>query len=856
MIIQLPRSLRYPITIKKLLRKAEEDVPKLEPLLLYQYKTTRTEYPEYGEEVVVEVELLNQFECPVTGRLERWLVKEGQVIHSCEVDIAEIVEPCAHEMQFAGLCAQCGADMTEQDYTSFSNKSRATIQMAHDSIGLTVSQDAASRLEEETKKRLLQSRKLSLVVDLDQTIIHATVDPTVGEWMADPTCVNHDSVKDVHAFKLDEDMIGGRGTTYYVKMRPGLKDFLEKISKLYELHIYTMGTRAYAMAVKKIVDPEGKIFGERVLSRDESGSMTQKSLHRLFPVDTKMVVIIDDRGDVWKWCENLVKVKPYDFFVGIGDINSSFLPKRQEFPTGPPVNPTPTPAITETSAIEQIETTEEDAAAENIPPEELTTESTSTSSSGAQLSTLEQLVTMGAGDDQNLLNVQSEELDKAITAQKEARPLAKKQELQDKLDDKAAEIAATTESTDGQNGHDMTPSEASRQRHSVLHDNDIELTALTRNLTDVHSVFYEEYEKNRRGRRDRVAQLKRPRVDKKPVSEDALDLNAVPDITAIMPTMKRRALTGTVLVFSGVIPLGADVQSSDIAVWAKSFGAFVSEIVTSRVTHVIAARSRTAKVRQAARHPRIKIVSPQWLYDSMSNWRKELEDPYLIQIHPEDRPSSLNGLEGEAALDGPVLSSEDEEITDLDDLDDDDVPSSQNSEASSNSMMKLSNVHWDEVDQELNDFLGEDDDSDAESTASASTIRSTSSVVVGSKRSRSLSPMNSDDEAGLSAEDIAKSRLAKRQKLARERPASGLRSVEIVEVDEQGEHALEPASHASNPEPEEERENSNTEEDMEDDDAFAAELEKELLASSDEDEEVEENVENDGGGGSGGKDEA
>lgn len=41
-----------------------------------------------------------------------------------------------------------------------------------------------------------------------------------------------------------------------------------------------------------------------------------------------MVAVIDDRGDVWGWQSNLVKVMPYDFFVGIGDINSSFLPKQ------------------------------------------------------------------------------------------------------------------------------------------------------------------------------------------------------------------------------------------------------------------------------------------------------------------------------------------------------------------------------------------------------------------------------------------------------------------------------------------------------------------------------------------------
>jgi RNA polymerase II subunit A-like phosphatase len=37
-------------------------------------------------------------------------------------------------------------------------------------------------------ERLLEERKLSLVVDLDQTVLHATVDPSVHEWLHD---LNH-----------------------------------------------------------------------------------------------------------------------------------------------------------------------------------------------------------------------------------------------------------------------------------------------------------------------------------------------------------------------------------------------------------------------------------------------------------------------------------------------------------------------------------------------------------------------------------------------------------------------------------------------------------------------------------------
>jgi TFIIF-interacting CTD phosphatase-like protein len=43
--------------------------------------------------------------------------------------------------------------------------------------------------------------------------------------------------------------------------------------------------------------------------------MTQKNLHRLFPSDHSMVVIIDDRADVWEWSPNLVKVIPCEYIL-------------------------------------------------------------------------------------------------------------------------------------------------------------------------------------------------------------------------------------------------------------------------------------------------------------------------------------------------------------------------------------------------------------------------------------------------------------------------------------------------------------------------------------------------------------
>ena len=91
--------------------------------------------------------------------------------------------------------------------------------MAHDTANLTVSLEEAARLEQQTTSRLRKEQKLSLIVDLDQTIIHATVDPTVGEWMFDETNPNYPVLRDVQRFKLLNEDGQEEGCWYYVKPR-------------------------------------------------------------------------------------------------------------------------------------------------------------------------------------------------------------------------------------------------------------------------------------------------------------------------------------------------------------------------------------------------------------------------------------------------------------------------------------------------------------------------------------------------------------------------------------------------------------------------------------------------------------
>lgn len=143
MRLQLPPSLKYPITVRALLKNPGDAVERTTPLLSYTYKTTVKEDNEFGEETTVEREFPAQLDSPIEGQLKNWFVTVGAVLKDNKNDYVEIEEPCSHSVQFHGLCTACGKDMTIVDYTSFSDSNRAPIAMSHDSTGLTVSQDVS-----------------------------------------------------------------------------------------------------------------------------------------------------------------------------------------------------------------------------------------------------------------------------------------------------------------------------------------------------------------------------------------------------------------------------------------------------------------------------------------------------------------------------------------------------------------------------------------------------------------------------------------------------------------------------------------------------------------------------------------
>ncbi|CAM8975194.1 unnamed protein product [Rhodiola kirilowii] len=86
----------------------------------------------------------------------------------------------------------------------------------------------------------------TLVLDLDETLVHSTLEP----------CDDAD-----FTFLVD---FNHQKHSVYVRCRPHLKDFMEKIASRFEIIIFTASQSIYAEQLLNVLDPKRKVFRHRV----------------------------------------------------------------------------------------------------------------------------------------------------------------------------------------------------------------------------------------------------------------------------------------------------------------------------------------------------------------------------------------------------------------------------------------------------------------------------------------------------------------------------------------------------------------------------------------------------------------
>ena len=213
------------------------------------------------------------------------------------------IKLCYHDELYMNLCTNCGFQLEIRE-------SNTNVHAMISNELKILSEKRKLQMVEKIKNDLHSKGHLLLILDLDNTLIHAMKVSRSAVEKIDQE--KHNDLKLIHMHENEH---------YVVKIRPYMKLFFEKTKSGYSFKIYTMGVRAYADKVLVILNEEladigVKLQREDVISRDENFNPRFKSISRLIPLCNDLVLIIDDRKDVWEREDqkNLILTQPFHYF--------------------------------------------------------------------------------------------------------------------------------------------------------------------------------------------------------------------------------------------------------------------------------------------------------------------------------------------------------------------------------------------------------------------------------------------------------------------------------------------------------------------------------------------------------------
>uniref|UniRef100_A0A7S4FH70 protein-serine/threonine phosphatase n=1 Tax=Eutreptiella gymnastica TaxID=73025 RepID=A0A7S4FH70_9EUGL len=145
--------------------------------------------------------------------------------------------------------------------------------------------------------RLHQQRRGLLVLDLDHTLVHCTR--------------KKDNAGNAPSFTIGQEV-------WFFDFRPGLVQFLQTLSPYFEIHLYTFATRPYAEhlinAISSLMPDPNQMRFRTLFTRNECLDKKRKSISEMFPDNSMVLVVDDNKGAVWTENDNLIKIPPYYHF--------------------------------------------------------------------------------------------------------------------------------------------------------------------------------------------------------------------------------------------------------------------------------------------------------------------------------------------------------------------------------------------------------------------------------------------------------------------------------------------------------------------------------------------------------------
>jgi RNA polymerase II subunit A C-terminal domain phosphatase len=517
---------------------------------------------------------------PVSGILRKSIITDS-ITSSL---VLGFIEQCTHPAVLDSLCAVCGASMiasendlpkayihpgTEQPFMS-----QITVSGG---VTMRISKSEALSVTHSQTERLVKHKKLSLVLDLDHTLVHATSDTRASLF---------ETREDVRTLLLPAE--NGAVMHHWVKLRPHIKEFLDQPH--YEISVYTAGTRLYAEQITMVLSRF--MVGAKL---DHIDLLQLKKRLNEAEIQLEKVPQNERRDDELAIDEDLIK-----------DSCSSPLKKRVRF--GEPLSSIQSDENTMTS--KKLETLKSNwRAAEDKENEALELRQkifgsrifsrTDVGDLGRDVKSLKRIFPCGG----TMSVIVDDREDVWANAQENSRePPSNLLVVRPYHWQPFAGFADVNNSA----GIDLTKSSDLKRSSDTKNEIDMQLRWTKDILLRVHHSYYFN--------------------------------NGKMTASEIIRDMRLSTLHGCTVVFSGLIPLHKQRDDYDgpahpLIRYAQSMGAKVMAQVENSLTHVVAAADGSEKVLQARQIPGCHIVTSSWLMECIWTLTKRPESDHLLQCN-------------------------------------------------------------------------------------------------------------------------------------------------------------------------------------------------------------------------------
>ena len=173
---------------------------------------------------------INYVKSPIYG----WIVKYE------ESDKLLILEKCNHDTIYISLCTKCGYKITKNDEKDIKSYGF----MKNDFL---ITEEKALTIEKAKIDDYLNSKKLILLLDLDNTILHCCSFPIKAFKQEEMKFLNEKYKLYISNIPIKNDLY--RNDSILIKFRPYLLTFLKNIKSKYEIFVYTQGTKEYDTSI-------------------------------------------------------------------------------------------------------------------------------------------------------------------------------------------------------------------------------------------------------------------------------------------------------------------------------------------------------------------------------------------------------------------------------------------------------------------------------------------------------------------------------------------------------------------------------------------------------------------------------